>query len=104
MEKTFYFIDGIRPDKTSKKLMRRHVMKGKNSGKTIHRPSRLHQSHTSRHLDLDRRHYAVQGMVAPSTVDKKFGDTILTGSLAAVEVNPCSLKIINQCRGYIHSN
>jgi hypothetical protein len=40
MEQKFFFVDGLHADKTSKRLMRRHVMKGKNAGKTFHRPSR----------------------------------------------------------------
>ncbi|KIL95496.1 hypothetical protein FAVG1_00233 [Fusarium avenaceum] len=43
MEQNFFFLDGLRADKNSKKLMRQHVMKGKNAGKTFHRPSRTSQ-------------------------------------------------------------
>lgn len=100
MGKTFHFIDGLQPDRTSKKLMRRHVMKGKNAGKKIHRASRdglskdVHwikavntsDPHGDRSVDLGR-------------VDRKFGDTILTGSFPMVAVNRCSLNIINQCEG-----
>ncbi|RGP75148.1 hypothetical protein FLONG3_5832 [Fusarium longipes] len=46
MEHEFLFVDGLHTDKTSKKLMRRHVMKGKNAGKTFHRPSRVVRYHT----------------------------------------------------------
>ncbi|KAK7751742.1 hypothetical protein SLS62_006227 [Diatrype stigma] len=41
MERSFHFVDTTRNDKASKRRMRRFVMKGKNAGKTIHRPSRL---------------------------------------------------------------
>jgi hypothetical protein len=43
MEQSFFFVNGLQADKTSKKLMRQHVMKGKNAGKTFHRPSRTSQ-------------------------------------------------------------
>ncbi|KAH7182594.1 uncharacterized protein B0J16DRAFT_343928 [Fusarium flagelliforme] len=43
MEQTFFFVDGLKADRKSKKLMRRHVMKGKNAGKTFHRPSKVNQ-------------------------------------------------------------
>jgi hypothetical protein len=35
MAQTFFFINGIHVDKASKRQMRRHVMKGKNAGKTV---------------------------------------------------------------------
>ena len=41
MHQDFFFIDGIHADEASKRLMRRHVMRGKNVGRTLHRPSRL---------------------------------------------------------------
>ncbi|KAG5665381.1 hypothetical protein KAF25_009506 [Fusarium avenaceum] len=43
MEQNFFFVNGLKADKNSKKLMRQHVMKGKNAGKTFHRPSRTSQ-------------------------------------------------------------
>lgn len=103
MEKTFYFVDGYQPDRTSKKLMRHHVMKGKNAGKKFHRASRRGLPITSHQLEsfqvggLDRRPGAGERVSAPSTVDKAFGDTILSSSLPMVEVSQHSLKIINQC-------
>lgn len=41
METSFHFVNGIETDRASKRLMRRHVMKGKNLGKKLHRPSKL---------------------------------------------------------------
>lgn len=43
MEQNFFFVNGLQADRASKKLMRRHVMKGKNAGKTLYRPSRAAQ-------------------------------------------------------------
>ncbi|KAE8147057.1 hypothetical protein BDV25DRAFT_169418 [Aspergillus avenaceus] len=102
MEKTFYFIDGLHPDRTSKKLMRRHVMKGKNAGKTIHRASReglskdLHLIKAVKASGLHRRSCNGDGSVDLGPVDRKFGDPILTSSLPIAQVNRCSLNIINQ--------
>ncbi|RAL03640.1 uncharacterized protein BO80DRAFT_349697 [Aspergillus ibericus CBS 121593] len=97
MEKAFYFIDGIQPDRASKKQMRRHVMKGKNAGKRLHRASRTnrstdsHQPQAFKAPGLSRK-----GSVVSCPVDRKFGDAIATGCLSTVDVNPRSLKIINQ--------
>ncbi|KAL7943490.1 hypothetical protein V8C42DRAFT_329199 [Trichoderma barbatum] len=38
---TFYFVDGAQTNSAAKKLIRSHVMKGKNAGKRFHRRSRL---------------------------------------------------------------
>ncbi|KAL7908079.1 hypothetical protein GGI35DRAFT_486222 [Trichoderma velutinum] len=38
---TFYFVDGAQTNRAAKKLVRSHVMKGKNAGKKFHRRSRL---------------------------------------------------------------
>jgi hypothetical protein len=41
MQTAFLFVDSGGPDREAKRQMRRHVMKGKNVGKKLHRPSRL---------------------------------------------------------------
>jgi hypothetical protein len=43
MQQAFLFIDGIHASKSSKRQMRRHVMRGKNAGRTLHRPSKPKQ-------------------------------------------------------------
>ncbi|CAK7211574.1 hypothetical protein SCUCBS95973_001161 [Sporothrix curviconia] len=43
MDGKFMFVDGIQNDRPTKRLMRRHVMQGKNAGKIVYRPSRLAQ-------------------------------------------------------------
>ncbi|KAF2876646.1 hypothetical protein BDV95DRAFT_602616 [Massariosphaeria phaeospora] len=48
MQKTFHFVNGIGLNQRGKRESRRHVMMGKNAGKTIHRPSRLVKRDTSR--------------------------------------------------------
>src|ERR1700712_2166697 len=41
MEKTFHFVDGAQVGRTNRSLIRSHVMKGKNAGRKVHRPSKL---------------------------------------------------------------
>lgn len=112
MNKTFFFIDGIQPDRASKRRMRRHVMKGKNAGKTFHRPSRLgranHQPNTTvvpPPLPVSRqpnkqRHYTDWICVSSNTI-RSCGNALLTFSLP-VAVSPYSLKIINECMNARH--
>ncbi|KAJ4301484.1 hypothetical protein N0V90_003576 [Kalmusia sp. IMI 367209] len=40
MEQTFFFVNGTQHDRTAKRQMRRHVMIGKNAGRTLQRKSR----------------------------------------------------------------
>jgi hypothetical protein len=105
MEKSFYFIDGVKPSKDSKRVSRRHVMKGKNVGKRIHRPSRqmngTDTSSPSHHLNQDR-HCPDEKTGPLSTIGRNLGDAILTQSLPAVGVTPRSLKIINECKKLAH--
>ncbi|KAF5539255.1 hypothetical protein FMEXI_8997 [Fusarium mexicanum] len=68
MEKNFFFVDGLNADKTSKKLMRRHVMKGKNAGKTFHRPSRTNQVVQYRPMERIPRPLATQFFSFPFPV------------------------------------
>ncbi|CAI6310144.1 unnamed protein product [Periconia digitata] len=41
MVKTFHFVNAASDDRKERKEIRRHVMMGKNAGKTIHRPSKI---------------------------------------------------------------
>ncbi|KAF5245621.1 hypothetical protein FANTH_7257 [Fusarium anthophilum] len=68
MEQNFFFVDGLNADKTSKKLMRRHVMKGKNAGKTFHRPSRTNQVVQYRPMERIPRPLATQFFSFPFPV------------------------------------
>lgn len=68
MQQNFFFVDGLNADKTSKKLMRRHVMKGKNAGKTFHRPSRTNQVVQCRPMERVPRPLATQFFSFPFPV------------------------------------
>ena len=110
MRKTFYFVDGIQADKTSKRLMRRHVMKGKNAGKRFHRPSKLGLQVAQRQPDINETTLSsrIYGdlnevecrsnwrYVSPTTVARSCEKSFLIFSLP-VEVPPASMKIINEC-------
>lgn len=108
MEQTFHFVDGLSNDDKNKKLMRRHVMKGKNAGKKIHRRSRLdlqvtrsrpnvviHSSQISNNL-RQKYYHADWRYVSPNVLSIDFRNVFLTFSLP-VRVTPYSLEVINEC-------
>jgi len=112
MGKTFYFIDGVQADKTSKRLMRRHVMKGKNAGKRVHRPSRLGLQAAQRHPEIIKNKNSVssqscgdprQGECRSNWRDVFFTplarscETSFLAFPLPVEVSPDALKTINEC-------
>lgn len=111
MEKSFHFVDTTQNDKASRRQVRRFVMKGKNAGKTVHRPSRMaalakhHQqqantSSSSSSMALSRVTASDGDMEAlfaySGALATKYRDMYPTFSLP-VKVAPHSLKIINQC-------
>ncbi|PWY75522.1 hypothetical protein BO70DRAFT_430957 [Aspergillus heteromorphus CBS 117.55] len=104
MNKTFHFVSDAQVDRKSQRSLRSHVMKGKNSGKTFHRASRLdlarqrpyrysapRTSHkeTSKNTSLPR-----------TTVERNIGNVFLTVP-CPVELRPDSLRIINQFYMYV---
>ncbi|KAJ5657614.1 uncharacterized protein N7484_001263 [Penicillium longicatenatum] len=109
MEKTFFFVSGIANDEKSKKLMRRHVMKGKNAGKKILRRSRLDlqvtqgQPHvfegvsriSSDRKQIEPMNYAEWRYLSPDKMSLELGNVFHTFSIP-VEVTPYSLGIINK--------
>ncbi|EHK20396.1 uncharacterized protein TRIVIDRAFT_48760 [Trichoderma virens Gv29-8] len=60
---TFFFVDGAQTDRAAKKLVRSHVMKGKNAGKRFHRRSRLQ-------LALPRLHAGERTVILRQDLDK----------------------------------
>lgn len=111
MEKSFCFVNGIANDEETKKVMRRHVMKGKNAGKKIHRRSRLDLQDTRSHPSAPNsssRIYADQNQnenvnhaewryLSPKRLSIELGNVLLTFSLP-VQVSPYSLEVINKCK------
>lgn len=90
--------------------MRRHVMKGKNAGKKIHRRSRLDLQVTQSQLNVsdgpshihternqfDHMNHTDWRYLSPDRVSIQHGNIFLTCSLP-VEVTPYSLEVINKC-------
>ena len=112
MHQDFFFIDGIQADKTSKRLMRRHVMKGKNAGRTLHRPSRTKQRvsrsqaqfvSTLATCDTANEHEqhdnALDWLLPLSPafmVSKRLGNGLSLG--IPIQVTRESLEVINECK------
>lgn len=111
---TFYFMDGIQPDAQSKKLMRRHVMKGKNAGRRINRPSRLALQEERKnkivHDGIKKPIRAAETLnykqrlrdadwiyLSLNSAARSFGNVLLPFSLKA-QITPASLKVINTCK------
>lgn len=109
MEQTFHFMNGLSNDEKSKKLMRSHVMKGKNAGKKIHRRSRLELQVTRHRPNVvtnssqicgklrEKYHDADWRYESPNRLSVDFGNKFMTFSLP-VEVTPYSLEVINECK------
>lgn len=111
MEKTFYFVDGIHADRGAKRLMRRHVMKGKNAGKRLHRPSRLalpelsRRTHNADNINIERAtgrfksaegHFNDREFISLNTEASRLGKEIAAFTLP-VKVTPHSVLVINDC-------
>ncbi|KAF7558920.1 hypothetical protein G7046_g5233 [Stylonectria norvegica] len=56
MMREFAFVDGSKTDRSTRRYARSHAMRGKNLGKTHHRPSRLAQQPKRRELILQSQH------------------------------------------------
>ncbi len=107
MEKSFFFVDGTQVNKTTRKLMRSHVMKGKNAGRTIHRPSKLDLTKGSpyHYQPLQRDRYlpdedatsAKQIQSYPTVIARNIGNLFVTLSFP-LELTANSLDIISQCQ------
>lgn len=114
---TFYFVDGRDADRESKRLMRRHVMKGKNAGKRVHRGSRLalqkaravaakypdkplqpvvHYSYEQRVRDMNWIYLSL------GSAARSFGNVLQPFSLP-FEVTVESLGVINRCKSGTHA-
>ncbi|CAH0058085.1 unnamed protein product [Clonostachys solani] len=98
MSNKFLFIDGIQADRNAKKQMRRHVMRGKNAGKTFHRPSKLVPAGPKILDTWSRSRVARQfnkGESLTLDVDENFGDAYHSCNIP-VNVPPAARRIIDE--------
>jgi hypothetical protein len=113
MEQAFHFVDGLSNDEKAKKLMRRHVMKGKNAGKKVHRRSRLDLQLTRSRPNVKlnpsqipsnlRQNYshADWRCESPGGLSIEFRNLFLAFSIP-MRVTPYSLEVINECKRLFH--
>jgi hypothetical protein len=107
MGKRFLFVDSTDVDRTTRKSIRRHVMNGKNAGKTHHRSSRLdlirrtpyNNNRTtfqrSASTSNEEEAEADQELSCPVTNYRNLGNPFLSLSFP-LELTPRSLKVINE--------
>jgi len=107
MEKTFEFIDSTSNDKFTRRLARSHAMKGKNTGKTHHRRSRLDQGQLHKYRQSVLPPVAESRHIQRSTGDILHSPLGLTSHTLSkellsisfpVEATAHSQRIINQCK------
>lgn len=109
MSSKFQFVDGYKPSRANKRLIRSHAMKGRNAGKSVHRASRLflvakqppRQCLLPRQALANLRYGADQRDVLkrPASVLSSPGDGLLFCSLP-VQFTPASLHVVSQCKPF----
>lgn len=105
MEKTFQFVDSTKVDSVTRKVMRSHVMRGKNAGKTVHRRSRLDlgagrmpYDNASPLRDLQSLHEAKRrDSEELRSIERNLGNVLCTFPFP-VELSENSLKTIDRCK------
>jgi hypothetical protein len=109
MSSKFQFVDGYKPSRANKRLIRSHAMKGKNAGKSVHRASRLSlvtkqpprqcmlpsQAQVNLRYSVDQRDV----LKRPASVLSGPGDGLLFCSLP-VQFTPASLHVVSQCKPF----
>jgi hypothetical protein len=108
MEKTFQFVDSRKVDKTTRKQIRSHVMKGKNAGRKLHRSSRLVGRRRYDHCSSFQRIACVtddeqtneeRGYSGYAMIARNIQNSLLTLSFPfKFELSPHSIKVVNQCK------
>jgi hypothetical protein len=122
MQTAFLFVDSGGPDREAKRQMRRHVMKGKNVGKRLHRPSRLglassNQAQSKRASvpsSIREGRQSPRAVLASSVssrrltfperpsgvgVDRKFGDDFRAFGVP-VMLSSDSKQVVDECKNY----
>jgi hypothetical protein len=100
----FQFIHNGNRDPATRKLIRSHVMKGKNTGKTRLRSAHLEAGTGSHNLTSSSRSKPPAAYESPESVADKanfltapLGNTF-SGFEFAWEVEPSMIELIHQCR------
>ena len=96
MGEGFYFVDGLTPDRASTRMKRRHVMKGKNAGKSVrrHRRGDISGPASAGAIVLARK--GKSPMTSPTAPLKYLGSEILSLP-TPVPFTPYSVEVLNQC-------
>lgn len=110
MTQQFMFIEGLQADMASKKLMRRHVMRGKNAGKKLQRPSRQAAALQPyrHHPDQQQQQEKHKALTRFRTLDKSSQLSDYAAAMLAVQllwwpfapgvvVKPGTLQIVQTC-------
>lgn len=109
MTQEFCFVNATDIDKMTKKRMRRHVMMGKNAGKTVHRRSKKDQIHVQH---TGAKEVVRIPMVSIESVDQgknipfrlryyeplSIYNNVLTGLSFPVEITPHFAETISNCK------
>lgn len=105
----FQFVDSAHIDEAARKLIRSHVMKGKNAGRKIDRPSKLSTTRREQTEDCNAfRHITSTQTIKTSdamytaytegAVSKNVFTTLLTLRLpSGIEMTPQTTKVISLC-------
>lgn len=98
MADSFLFVDSARVDGSLRKRIRRHVMAGRNAGKTFHRRSKLDLAHNSDRSGRseDKQGYPNNKEIVPIMNDRNFTNPFR--SLPFLwEPTASALDILDEC-------
>lgn len=92
MEQSFCFVNGMQLDRVAKKQMRRHVMMGKNAGKTVHRRSKKELLRVQTAAVKRKK----EGLECYEPIS--IHDNVLTGLSFPVDLTLQHAEIISNCK------
>ncbi|CAI6096671.1 hypothetical protein V2G26_016431 [Clonostachys chloroleuca] len=99
MAQDFQFVDSTSVDKTTRKLIRSHVMKGKNAGRILPRRSKLRSDRYQERVLGDERALTQRQPPRMTRIPRNLGSVFLTISLP--ELSQQSLDIADRYFGYV---
>lgn len=101
MRQTFLFVDGVHPGPKEKRQMRRHVMKGKNAGRSLQRVSRFKGQtarDASKHFSKDDISSKQSILTIPIFALPRTPGVGFSACWLPVHISPESYGIIHECR------